>query len=130
MSGADKEPVAQPRLVRVAEFRQEIRALERQVNVHYHACVGVGEVQRWMAVTALRASELKSLRCVRAAPEDRASQVRAIEQAQAQLLAATLRVSELQSRRPVSEPVQVATRVEGSGVIHLLPSFVRGRNGE
>jgi hypothetical protein len=84
-------------IVKVARFRDETDHLFRLANVDYHACVGVREIECWKQ-TATRILEAAStLRCLRATDFDRQQLVNAVAAMQSQLIAADVRIAQLQS---------------------------------
>ncbi|QOR45274.1 hypothetical protein [Trueperella pecoris] len=59
-----------PRIVNVAEFRQETDRLFRVANVDYHACVNAQEVRNWLVVAGRALEECAALQTKRAKAYD------------------------------------------------------------
>lgn len=62
--------------MKIKDYRNKIRQLERLYHVHRPACVGVDELRSWCGVAASLLAELESLQCSRAKPADEADKAK------------------------------------------------------
>ena len=84
-------------IVKVAEYRSATDRLFRIVNVDYHACVGVIEVQNWQEIAQRVLTEVEPLECKRATAYDHEQFSSAVQSARAQILRSQTRLEELRS---------------------------------
>ena len=81
----DNAPAASATFVKVAIFRDEIRSLNRTVNVDFNACANESERLKWAGHAARQTKLVVDLRCKRSTPADKLAHVEAIERAIAKL---------------------------------------------
>lgn len=111
-------------IVKIAVFRAETDRLFRLANAHYHACVGVREVQGWQVVASRVLDETAELSCKRATPYDLDQWARAVQALKDCLAASMERVTQLQakdsqpSQRPILRIVSRSENYSGSDRIH------------
>ncbi|MBD8828984.1 hypothetical protein [Pseudomonas sp. CFBP 13602] len=107
--------------VKVAVLRNETDRLFRLANSHYHACVGVIEVQRWQAMAARVLDETAHLTCKRATAYDLAQWAEAVDVLKATLARSAERVQQIQTEKPkppVLRLVAACERYSHSDKIH------------
>ena len=93
--------------VKVAVLRTETDRLFRLANSHYHACVGVREVQSWQEVANRALNESALLSCKRATTYDLDQWASAIQALKERLAASAERLAQLQAKhvKPSQRPI-------------------------
>ena len=110
--------------VKVAVLRTETDRLFRLANTHYHACVGVREVQNWQAVANRALDDTAQLACKRATAYDLDQWASAVQALKDRLAASVERVAQLQvkdvqsSKRPILRVVSACENYSQKDRIH------------
>lgn len=93
--------------VKVAVLRTETDRVFRLANSHYHACIGVREVQSWQEVANRALDESAQLSCKRATTYDLDQWADAVQALKDRLAASVERVAQLQAKdaKPSQRPV-------------------------
>lgn len=93
--------------VKVAVLRTETDRLFRLANSHYHACVGVREVQGWQEVANRVLDESALLSCKRATVYDLDQWTSAVQALKDRLAASVERLAQLQAKdvKPSQRPI-------------------------
>lgn len=111
-------------IVKIAVFRAETDRLFRLANSHYHACVGVREVQSWQVTASRVLAESVELSCKRATAYDLDQWAKAVQALKDCLAASVERVAQLQakdskpSQRPILRVVSRSENYSGGDRIH------------
>lgn len=109
--------------VKVAVLRNETDRLFRLANSHYHACVGVREVQNWQGIAQRALGESEQLSCKRATEYDLAQWASAVEVLKGTLAASVERLATLaanQAKSPQRHALQIVNTSEKVSV-HFVP---------
>mgnify|MGYP006185414659 CR=1 FL=1 len=91
--------------VPVYDFRNAIDSLFDQVNVHYHACVGSGEIADFLARLKRNHTRLLGLTCKRAKPYDFEQYERALAAAEACYPKAEARLAQAKAKEAAANNV-------------------------
>lgn len=83
--------------VKVAVFRNETDRLFRLANSHYHACVGVREVESWQAIATRVLVEIADLTCKRATSYDLEQWAEAVQSLKDSVAGSVERLARLQN---------------------------------
>lgn len=84
--------------VKVNVFRAETDRLFRLANSHYHACVGVSEVQSWQVIANRVLAETSQLTCKRASAYDLEQWANAIQALKDCVQASVERLAQLKAK--------------------------------
>lgn len=93
--------------VKVAVLRAETHRVFRLANSHYHACIGVREVQGWQEVANRVLDESALLSCKRATAYDLDQWTSAVQALKDRLAASVERLAQLQAKdaKPSQRPI-------------------------
>jgi hypothetical protein len=111
-------------IVKVVVFRNETDRLFRLANNHYHACVGVREVESWQGIATRVLSETSDLVCKRASPYDQQQWAEAVQSLKDSVTASVERLARLKndqatmSKRPNLRVISPCESYSHSDRIH------------
>lgn len=99
-------------IVKIAVLRNETDRLFRLANTHYHACVGVIEVQIWQTVARRALADTEPLTCKRATPYDLQQWAEAVNGLTATLAASADRIERIKSQKPSPRALRLVEACE------------------
>ena len=110
--------------VKVAVLRNTYDNGYRQANVHYHACVGAGELKSWQAVAQRVLEEATTITCNRASEYDKHQMASAIVALEASLEKSNARIEQARQSADTKQQPETKARPElrliagGAGTLH------------
>lgn len=102
--------------VKVAVLRNETDRLFRLANVHYHACVGIAEVEGWKTSATRALGESSQLVCKRASAYDQEQYAQAIAALTQRVADAAVRIAQLQREALQDRPSLRIVTLDGNRI--------------
>jgi hypothetical protein len=109
--------------VKVAVLRGETDRLFRLANSHYHACVGVREVQNWQEIAKRVLEESAQISCKRAGQYDLEQWAKAVQTLADTITASVERLHRLSSEqtRLTQRPALQIVKPAENGSVYFVP---------